>query len=78
MNEYNAANPPMHLMIKAYLGAGKKRGRARKEMSKEELAELAKHADGQTSPRELAVYKGGRLPKIGEKLWQPTATTELT
>ncbi len=73
MNAYHLVNPPLHLMVRAYLGAGKRR--AKKQMDNESFAELVKMTDGQTAPHLLQVYKGGRMPKIGEPLWQTTKST---
>lgn len=72
MRDYHLVNPPLHLMVRAYLGAGKKRVR---KMNSEAFAELVKMTDGQTAPHLLQVYKGGRMPKIGEPLWQTTKST---
>lgn len=72
MHEYNLVNPPLHLMVRTYLGAGKKRVR---KMDSKAFAELVKMTDGQTAPNLIEVYKGGRMPKIGEPLWQTTKST---
>lgn len=72
MHDYHLVNPPLHLMVRAYLGAGKKRVR---KMDSKAFAELVKMTDGQTAPHLLQAYKGGRMPKIGEQLWQTTNST---
>lgn len=73
MNAYHLVNPPLHQMVRAYLKAGKKR--AKKRIEDKDFAELAKMTDGQTAPALLEVYRGGRVPKIGEPLWQTTRST---
>lgn len=74
MHDYQIVNPPLHLMVRSYLGAGKKR-RAVKKMTDKDFAEMVKVADGMTPSQDLAVYRGGRLPKIGDPLWQTTPLT---
>lgn len=73
MTEYNLVNPPIHMMVRAYLGAGKKR--TKKQLDSEGFAQLVKMTDGQTAPILLEAYQGGRMPKIGEPLWQTRAST---
>jgi hypothetical protein len=73
MTDYHRDSPPLHLMVRNYLGFGGK-GRPKAVMEEQDVVELAKHAPLTTSAH-LAVYKGGRIPKIGESLWPTTPST---
>jgi hypothetical protein len=78
MTAYHRLSPPLHAMVRDFLGAGKRaRGqpkREKAELTQEQFSELVKVAD-QTPPHMLAAYRGGRVPKIGEPLWQTTRST---
>lgn len=75
MTNYHRDCPPLHLMVRDYLGIGKRKpGVVKHEADPEMLRELAKNA-GMTPAPHLAVYAGGRIPKIGESLWPMTRST---
>lgn len=71
-NEYTRTNPPLHLMVRNYLKAGKPRVKKVTQADESTVVELNKLGAGTTPPYLLAIYKGGRIPKIGEPLWPTT------
>jgi hypothetical protein len=72
MNEYHKYNPPLHIMVKAFTKMGKQRPRRVNQLDDQAVTEIAKVSDGMTAPSRLAIYRGGRLPKIGDPLWPTT------